>query len=597
MAYGDLIGDVSQAYMTNAERAARHGVQSITGGPIARASGQVATGLAAGAGLAASATTPAGMNPNPQHLGDIFKSPAQLAQPPQPASLASALPVGVTPTATSPTYPTNSQAMASLSDGLKQSSTVSPPGIQQPQNIATAGANTLNLNPVPTVSPVAVSPEQPQGLDDLYRTIGGSGIAGRVGANGTAEFTNAPSDLRSAGGLQPVSRPATPSLADAANYTAASSGPQFAALGSASNLGDGIGTFSQAQAGDAQLAMGRFQKAADLRDAYKAQDKLQEAQAAQTRDNNFTVVHDSSQPVTRREIKFDQDRASTTQSLADAVNLAQSGIAAQRQGVAADQQQRQANRLEDIMTAAQSPNATPEQVAAGRRVTDPDGSKAASLQLTQAKTQEAIAAGKKLAAEAGAVGGPGKLTEGQGKDLQYFARANAANAELSKNGSALTTAETGDRSVARGRTDAFLRGLPKVGDSALVNSLVSNERQLAEQSGSELVNAILRKDSGAALTPDEVANYGKTYLPQPGDGEAVLKQKQEARTRAIQGIKDGLGSAAILAGEVNRPEYKAQGAPTPASAQSPKRYSFAEASALPAGTEFTDSNGVVRIKH
>jgi hypothetical protein len=150
-------------------------------------------------------------------------------------------------------------------------------------------------------------------------------------------------------------------------------------------MGDGVGTFSQANQGDAQLAMGRFQKAADLRDGYKAQDQLKEAVAAQTRDRNFNVVRDSSNPVvTRREQAFDLGRALTTRNLDNDVVGAQGLVDAQRQGVAAGQQQRQANRLEDAFNLATAPNATPENKQTYDRLTDPTGERALKRQQQQA---------------------------------------------------------------------------------------------------------------------------------------------------------------------------------------------------------------------
>lgn len=331
-----------------------------------------------------------------------------------------------------------------------------------------------------------------------------------------------------------------------------SSGPGFASLGSAANLGDGVGTFSQANQGDAALAMGRFQKAADLRDGFKAKDQLQEAQAAQTRDRNFTVVRDSEAPLTRRELKFDQDRANTTQGLANAVTGGENAINSQRQGVAADQQQRQASRLEDAFVIATAPGATNEQKQHYRSLSDPDNSKELGRNLTQAQIDEKNASAAKLRSEANPSGGP-KLTEGQSKDYNYYERGNAANGELAGNGAALTGAATGDRNAWRGATDTLIRGLPGgVGNSSVANSLVSNERQKAEQSGREFINAILRKDSGAALTDPEIAEYGRTYLPQAGDSSEVLQQKANARTRALQGIRGGLGNAAAITSPVNQ---------------------------------------------
>jgi hypothetical protein len=196
--------------------------------------------------------------------------------------------------------------------------------------------------------------------------------------------------------------PATQQGANLANawQGGSSSGPDFAALGSAANVGDGVGTFSQANQGDAQLAMSRFQKAADLRESYKAQDRLAQAQGEKWQADHTNVVHDSSRPITARELKTDAAYDQMRRGANLNVDLAQAGIDTQQNRQVAGQQLRQSQRLEDIMTAAQSPAATPEQIQAARRATDPDGTKAAALQLTQAKTQEAQGNAAKLAAEA-----------------------------------------------------------------------------------------------------------------------------------------------------------------------------------------------------
>gem|GEM_PF-5039666 len=381
MAYGDLIGDLSQAYMTNAERAAKNGVQSMTGGPIARASSQ----LPASAGLAAAAPVVAGQT-------------AQPTQPAgQPASLADAAPkqTSFDATNTAPKYlPQQPQSLESVAPSASSSPPTVPSTAGQPASLA-------DVSPAGPAAVPPAAPQQPVGLDSAYRPTGiGTGsnaIAARVGAGGIPQFSNQPADLASAAGATPVSTgqkfPTSLNELSPGGGTPNPDAP-LASLGSAANLGDGVGTFSQAQAGDGQLAMTRFNRAADLRDAYSAQDRLKEAQAAQTRDNNFTVVHDSSQPVTRREIKFDQDRANTTQSLADAMTNAQGGVAAQRQGVALDQQQRQANRLEDAFTAATAPNATDADKQRYQNMKDPTGAGGLDRQIKQTQLANAQLEGK-----------------------------------------------------------------------------------------------------------------------------------------------------------------------------------------------------------
>jgi len=49
----------------------------------------------------------------------------------------------------------------------------------------------------------------------------------------------------------------------------------------------------------------------------------------------------------------------------------------------------------------------------------------------------------------------------------------------------------------------------------------------------------LRKTSGASFGASEVANTIKEFFPMRGEGESVIKQKKEARDRAIQGMKLG----------------------------------------------------------
>jgi hypothetical protein len=63
------------------------------------------------------------------------------------------------------------------------------------------------------------------------------------------------------------------------------------------------------------------------------------------------------------------------------------------------------------------------------------------------------------------------------------------------------------------------------------------------------LQAILRKDTGAAITAPEQALYGVTYLPQPGDGDAQLAYKEQARRRAVEAIKAGQPPSAIVAAE------------------------------------------------
>mgnify|MGYP000893326130 CR=1 FL=1 len=139
------------------------------------------------------------------------------------------------------------------------------------------------------------------------------------------------------------------------------------------------------------------------------------------------------------------------------------------------------------------------------------------------------------------LGGPMKLTEGQGKDIVYYSRGRDSNELLRKNGNSLLMTEGGQG--ARGILDSALQALPWVGDSGAVNSVLSPERKQAKQAAAEFLSAILRKDTGAAITQQEFDIYGPMYLPMPGDDRKTLEQKALAREGALESIKAGLGSA------------------------------------------------------
>lgn len=64
----------------------------------------------------------------------------------------------------------------------------------------------------------------------------------------------------------------------------------------------------------------------------------------------------------------------------------------------------------------------------------------------------------------------------------------------------------------------------------------SEDERRVRQAQREFVNAILRRESGAVISPDEFSSAAQQYFPQPGDSAAVVAQKRAARQRAIQGL-------------------------------------------------------------
>lgn len=240
-----------------------------------------------------------------------------------------------------------------------------------------------------------VSPQQPPGLNSIpamstsnpFRSTGiGGGAAGgvivaRQAPNGSPEFTNLPGAQAQAASLGNIS-PAAP------------------ATGSLSKLGDGVGTFSQGQSGDAALSTQRFSRAADIRQDTRNQQRLDRALANQASLDNISVVRDSSRPIIRDDVRRATLDQETRAASLDQIGLAQGVIAGTQAQRAAGAQARQVSRLEDIQARAYAPNATASDRDALSAVMDPTGEKRAAVTLSQARADQARAAAAKDNADA-----------------------------------------------------------------------------------------------------------------------------------------------------------------------------------------------------
>jgi hypothetical protein len=122
-----------------------------------------------------------------------------------------------------------------------------------------------------------------------------------------------------------------------------------------------------------------------------------------------------------------------------------------------------------------------------------------------------------------------KFTEAQSKDNVFATRAEGALSLLDSVG-AEALASRPDRAAEA--LDGVTMGLSR--------ELQSEDFQVAQQAGDEFLQAILRKDTGAAITEGEQALYGETYLPRSGDGPRVLEAKRQARIRAVEAMKSGM---------------------------------------------------------
>lgn len=80
-----------------------------------------------------------------------------------------------------------------------------------------------------------------------------------------------------------------------------------------------------------------------------------------------------------------------------------------------------------------------------------------------------------------------------------------------------------------------IAGMPLV-PGMVKNSIQSNDYQKYDQAARNFVNAVLRRESGAAISQSEFDNAYKQYFPQPGDTPERIQQKQANRQATIASI-------------------------------------------------------------
>jgi hypothetical protein len=185
----------------------------------------------------------------------------------------------------------------------------------------------------------------------------------------------------------------------------------------------------------------------------------------------------------------------------------------------------------------------------------------------------------------------GKFNEGQGKAAGFTDRMLQSEGILS--GVAVPEGYQGPttpgvQDQGKNVTQAGLSKIPGVG-----NYLVSNERQKFEQAKRDFINAQLRRESGAAISPTEFESADKQYFPVPGDKPEVIKQKEANRRAAIEAL-----------GREGGPSYRPKAnfapdggiRPYAAAPAAGRPISKAQYDALPSGTPFTAPDGSQRIK-
>jgi hypothetical protein len=72
------------------------------------------------------------------------------------------------------------------------------------------------------------------------------------------------------------------------------------------------------------------------------------------------------------------------------------------------------------------------------------------------------------------------------------------------------------------------------------NEMAGKDYQQITQAQRDFINAVLRRESGAAISPSEFENAAMQYFPQPGDHPDTVKQKLANQRTQLEGIMYGM---------------------------------------------------------
>ena len=115
-------------------------------------------------------------------------------------------------------------------------------------------------------------------------------------------------------------------------------------------------------------------------------------------------------------------------------------------------------------------------------------------------------------------------TIAQNKAYGFYERANKSRAIL-------------DELVSNGYNPADLVEKAKAGTPLIGNIVASKEHQKYYQALDDILKAVLRDESGAAIPDSEIASYRETYSPRIGDSAEVVIQKRNSLDALINQFK------------------------------------------------------------
>jgi hypothetical protein len=124
--------------------------------------------------------------------------------------------------------------------------------------------------------------------------------------------------------------------------------------------------------------------------------------------------------------------------------------------------------------------------------------------------------------------------------------AEAAMDALKKSGFDRTSAAAGMESTAA--------KIPVIGAAGKLMGLIGSDAQTQNQAELDFLSAVLRKESGAQISPSEYAIGNEMYFDRTGDSPEVRKRKAESRANAVAALEAEAGDKFL--GNINRRKTK-----------------------------------------
>lgn len=141
------------------------------------------------------------------------------------------------------------------------------------------------------------------------------------------------------------------------------------------------------------------------------------------------------------------------------------------------------------------------------------------------------------------LGVPYGTTKTQAVGLGVTPLKPTTDAQNSAAGYAVRIQQSND-AIANAQTKILAMSPAEFGLQKLLPSFAQNaDYQAYDQASKNFINAVLRRESGAAIAQSEFDNAYQQYLPKPGDSQQTLAQKTQNRATALASLQNASGSA------------------------------------------------------